>query len=265
MKVLYVCHRVPFPPQRGGKIRPFNMIAHLAKSHQVTVASLARSQQEFDESAGLRDYCHELICERVTPAGAVARMLATGPTRRPFSMGYFYSPNLARRIRETLAREQFDLIFVHCSSVAQYVESLGNIPKILDFGDMDSQKWQIYQRIRSFPASWIYGMEGWKLEKEERRLAQHFDDCGDFLTSVSCIYCAIQQFPNRLHEVNTTVFAKCVNIMIHRCSPGTQRSFGIREVIGGDSLRLTVETFSHKRCASCHNLRVVTNVQPGLL
>ena len=42
MNILYVCHRLPFPPKRGGKIRPFNMIRHLSRTHAVTVASLAR-------------------------------------------------------------------------------------------------------------------------------------------------------------------------------------------------------------------------------
>jgi len=52
MKVLFVCHRVPFPPKRGGKIRPFNIIRHLhEQGHEVTVASLARSQAEVDEVA----------------------------------------------------------------------------------------------------------------------------------------------------------------------------------------------------------------------
>ncbi len=46
MRILFVCHRFPYPPTRGGKIRPFNMISHLSKSHEVTVASLARSDEE---------------------------------------------------------------------------------------------------------------------------------------------------------------------------------------------------------------------------
>ena len=43
MRILYLCHRFPFPPKRGGKIRPFNMIRHFAERHEVTVCSLARS------------------------------------------------------------------------------------------------------------------------------------------------------------------------------------------------------------------------------
>jgi hypothetical protein len=75
-------------------------------------------------------------------------------------MGFFYSPTLARRVRELLARERYDLIFVHCSSVAQYVEHVDDIPKILDFGDMDSQKWLEYARYKPFPLSTGYWIEG---------------------------------------------------------------------------------------------------------
>ena len=58
--------------------------------------------------------------------------------------------------------ERFDLIFVHCSSVAQYVEHVRGMPKILDFGDMDSQKWLEYARYKPFPLSLGYWLEGTK-------------------------------------------------------------------------------------------------------
>ena len=92
-------------------------------------------------------------------------------------MGYFYSQDLARRIRDLVARERFDLIFVHCSSVAQYVANVPGVPKILDFGDMDSQKWLEYARYKPFPLSLGYRLEGSKLVHEEKRLARKFDLC----------------------------------------------------------------------------------------
>jgi hypothetical protein len=57
MKILYLCHRFPYPPRRGGKIRPFNMIRHLGRRHHVTVASLVRAPQEAAEAAGIADFC----------------------------------------------------------------------------------------------------------------------------------------------------------------------------------------------------------------
>src|SRR5262245_43651813 len=97
------------------------MIKHLAASHEVTVASLARSPAEAEEGAGISPYCARYEMAQVTAPVQVARMVVRLPTFTPSSMGYFYSPALACRVRERLAAERYDLIFVHCSSVAQYV------------------------------------------------------------------------------------------------------------------------------------------------
>ncbi|NDP41108.1 MAG: TIGR03087 family PEP-CTERM/XrtA system glycosyltransferase [Aromatoleum sp.] len=177
MRVLYVCHRFPFPPKRGGKIRPFNMIRHLAREHEVHVASIVRSAAEAAEGEGLAKYCKGYAMGRVRDPVQALRMVARLPTPTPSSMGFFYSPGLAREVRQTLARERFDLIFVHCSSVAQYVEDVAGIPKILDFGDMDSQKWLDYARYKPFPLSLGYWLEGRKMERAEKRLAGRFDLC----------------------------------------------------------------------------------------
>jgi polysaccharide biosynthesis protein PslH len=177
VKVLYVCHRFPFPPKRGGKIRPFNTIRHLARNHEVTVASLVRTKQEEAEGRGLAQYCAHYEMGRVNAPVQALRMLARLPTPTPSSMGYFYSARLARRLREMLRSQRFDLIFVHCSSVAQYVKDVRGTPKILDFGDMDSQKWLEYARYKRFPLSLGYRLEGKKLEHAERQLASLFDVC----------------------------------------------------------------------------------------
>ena len=177
MKILYVCHRFPFKPNRGGKIRPFNMIRHLNESHQVTVASLARSQEEAAEGEGIAPHCHRYLMDTGASAGAIARMLAGAPTPTPASMAYFHSSRLARLIREELRRESFDLILVHCSSVAHFVADVTGIPKILDFGDMDSQKWLDYAQFQPFPKSLVYRIEGLKMQRAEMQLARKFDLC----------------------------------------------------------------------------------------
>jgi len=177
LNILYICHRFPFPPKRGGKIRPFNMIAHLNKTHKVTVASLVRSEDEALEGEGLQEHCSKFIAQRINPVAAVIRMLGRLPTLIPSSMGYFYSPGLLRQIRNELRQQQFDLIFVHCSSVAQYVEDVKGIPKILDFGDMDSQKWLDYSKIKPYPLNVGYWLEGTKMQRAEERLARKFDCC----------------------------------------------------------------------------------------
>jgi hypothetical protein len=177
VRILYVCHRFPYPPKRGGKIRPFNMIRHLAQSHEVVVCSLARSREEAEEGAGIAPYCAEFHVATVDDRMQTLRMIATLPTPITASAAYFHSTRLARTIRRLLGERRFDLIFVHCSSVAHYVAHVRDVPKILDFGDMDSQKWFEYANYKPFPLSLGYRWEGWRLQAEERRLARKFDFC----------------------------------------------------------------------------------------
>jgi sugar transferase (PEP-CTERM/EpsH1 system associated) len=177
VKILYVCHRFPFPPKRGGKIRPFNMIRHLSERHEVHVASIARSAEEAREGEGLAAHCASYDIGRVSNPVQTLRMVLRLPTPAPSSLGYFHSPQLAQRIDALLAGTRFDLIFVHCSSVAPYVENVRGTPKILDFGDMDSQKWLEYARFKPFPLSLGYRLEGAKMERAEKRLARRFDLC----------------------------------------------------------------------------------------
>ena len=177
MKILYVCHRFPFPPKRGGKIRPFNMIKHLAQQHEVHVCSLARTAQEKEEGKGLREHCAHTECAVVSEPWQTLRMIVRLPVPTPSSMGYFYSSELKQRIRALHAEHKYDLIFVHCSSVAQYVEDITDAVKVLDYGDMDSQKWLEYANYKPFPLSLGYWWEGKKMERAERRLAAKFDYC----------------------------------------------------------------------------------------
>src|SRR5262249_15224132 len=126
---------------------------------------------------GIAPYCRGYEMAQVTPVVQSLRMLIRLPTSIPSSMGFFYSATLAAKVDKLLKENGYDLIFVHCSSVAQYVSGVQGIPKILDFGDMDSQKWLDYARFKPFPLSLGYQLEGAKLLREEKRLGRCFDVC----------------------------------------------------------------------------------------
>jgi hypothetical protein len=176
MRILLLCHRFPFPPDTGARIRPFHIVRHLhGRGHEVTVGSLVRSAAEFEAGRGIEQYCAKVLWGRVSSGAALARMGLSLLTPSPASMGYFRSPELSRLVREEAAGRPFDLVFVHCSSVAPYVERIRGVPKVLDFCDMDSQKWLAYADWKRFPLSFGYRMEGRKLLRAESALARAFD------------------------------------------------------------------------------------------
>lgn len=177
MKILFLCHRLPYPPQRGGKIRPFNMIRHLAVSHEVTVATLARSADELAAGQELHRYCHDLHVGRISTPAGWARFALYGMSAAPATFGYFYSPELARTVRRLLDTRGFDAIVVHCSSMGPYVAGHPGCRKVMDFGDADSEKWIEYGRTARFPLSQAFRLEGRKVRRYEARLGKQFDAC----------------------------------------------------------------------------------------
>ena len=177
MRILFVCHRLPFPPNRGGKIRPFHIVQHLGRKHSVVVASLAHTKQELREGQPLADYCEQVIAEvlpdRVRWMQAFRALCSTMPS----SVAYFWSERLAVRIREAFQQKQFDAIFVHCAFVAPYVRNLPCGFRVLDYGDVDSGKWFDYARSKTFPLSLGYWIEAKKLRRFEEKMAGDFNLC----------------------------------------------------------------------------------------
>ena len=177
MRILFVTHRFPFPPHDGARVRAFHSLRHLACRHEVTVLAPLRSEEEAKAGEGLAEHCHSYKAEQLGRSRALTQMVLCLPTRKPSSLGYFHSASLARWARAELEAGAFDLVFVHCSSVAHYVLGENSVPKVLDFVDMDSQKWLDYAPVKSWPLSVGYGLEGRKLQAWERHLADRFDVC----------------------------------------------------------------------------------------
>jgi polysaccharide biosynthesis protein PslH len=177
VRILFLCHRLPYPPNRGGKIRPFNMIRHLSRNHSVVVASLAESQAELDAGEPLRSHCAEVLVELLPPATRWRQAVAALPTSTPSSVAYFSSSRLRTRIAEAARRAPFDAVIVHCAFVAHHVDGIPAGLRVMDYGDLDSAKWAAYATHRSLPLSLGYALESRKLRAHERRLAARFDQC----------------------------------------------------------------------------------------
>jgi sugar transferase (PEP-CTERM/EpsH1 system associated) len=95
---------------------------------------------------------------------------------RPLTAAYFDEPELRDRVRTRLARGDFDLAIICSSGMAAYVEGF-DLPRIIQFTDLDSQKWRLYGESSGFPKSWVYHTEARRLLDYERQIAQTFDSC----------------------------------------------------------------------------------------
>lgn len=181
---MFISHRVPYPPNKGEKIRTFNQIEQLSSlGHNVHLFSPLDKPQE-------RIYFTELassVCASVNYAKLImkpARFLFGLLKRRPLSVSNFYSQELQLQIDRFLSEQKVDALVCSASSVAEYVFKSRVITGlqyppllIMDFMDVDSDKWSQYERQSSFPMKLVYSRESQLLNQYEKRIVNSFDAC----------------------------------------------------------------------------------------
>jgi len=174
MRILYLCHRVPYPPNKGEKIRAFHQIRAMAARHEVDLFTLADDPADLAHAGAMSEYCREVTAIPLNPKLARAKALPFLLTRKPITLPYFYSRRLDRAIRNAVARRCYDRIFVYCSAMAQYVESIENIPVIMDMVDVDSDKWLQYADVSRGVKAAVYRREGRSYRAYESRISAKF-------------------------------------------------------------------------------------------
>lgn len=170
--VLYLTHRVPYPPDKGDRIRCYHLARYLADRCDLYLACLADEPVPDATQTALRGLCRELAIFPVNWQRWL-RALQAVTLGRTISEGAFYVPALAHTLREWASRSRFHAAVASASSLAPYLmrSELSSIPAVLDFMDVDSQKWLDYAASTWPPKSWVYQLEGTRLRKLERQIA----------------------------------------------------------------------------------------------
>jgi sugar transferase (PEP-CTERM/EpsH1 system associated) len=171
MNILYLCHRIPYPPDKGDKIRSYHQIQDLSRRHSVFVACLIDDPDDWQYVAPLRSMCRkvEVVWRKGLQEWWRIGMAFLGG--RPLSLGAFYVPALQEKVNVLLEQEAIDRIMIFSSPMAEYVKHVSEIPKIIDFVDMDSEKWRAYVQMKPFPLSLLYRTEADRLGQYELEMA----------------------------------------------------------------------------------------------
>lgn len=175
MRILYLCHRIPFPPDKGDKIRSFHQIRHLGRAHEVHVACLVDDPADRVHVEALRRHCSGVDAPFRSRAAATARSLVALAGGRPLSVAAFRSAALAAAVTERLRAGWPDAVIVFSSAMGAYVPVGCDRPVLVDFVDADSDKWRLYAERSGPPLRWIYGLEASRLGRFERALAARAD------------------------------------------------------------------------------------------
>jgi sugar transferase (PEP-CTERM/EpsH1 system associated) len=170
-RILFLAHRLPYPPNKGDKVRSYHLLRHLAERHQVHLGTFVDDPDDLQHLPTVQGWCASVHAETLQPRTAKLASLRGLATGEALTEVYYRSPSLARWVAQTVARERIDATVVFSSSMAQYAQAHPAVPMLVDFVDVDSAKWADYAPKHSWPMSWLYAREGRLLLACERRVA----------------------------------------------------------------------------------------------
>jgi len=169
--ILYLTHRIPFPPNKGDKVRSFNLLRFLCKRYRVHLGTFVDDPADLAHVPDLERMCASFKAITLRPMLARLRSAVGLLTGEALTLPYYRNAGLAQWIERVLREHAISKAIVFSSAMAQYVLEHRELRLVVDFVDVDSAKWDEYSRSRRWPFSTIYGRESRRLLAFERAVA----------------------------------------------------------------------------------------------
>ena len=172
--LLYLVHRIPYPPNKGDKVRSYHLLQHLAARHKVFLGTFIDDPLDEAYVDTVRSMCTDLHVARIHPRSAKLGSVAGLITNQALSLRYYRNDGLHAWVNRILRDQKIDTTVVFSSVMAQFVEGQPDVatpPMLVDFVDVDSAKWTQYAPDHRWPLSWLYRREGERLLAYERAVA----------------------------------------------------------------------------------------------
>lgn len=183
--LLFLVHRLPYPPNKGDKVRSFNVLKHLTRHHRVFLGTFLDDPADEIHIEAVRKICPDTFVARLNPLVGKLKSLAGFLTNEALGLRFYRDSALQTWVDEVRANHAIDATVIFSSVMAQYVSNADRAagPVLLDFVDVDSAKWRQYASKHAWPLSWIYRREADRLLTFERAAALRAT-CSFFVTDM---------------------------------------------------------------------------------
>ena len=166
---------MPYPPNKGDKIRSYHLLKHLAQRYRVHLGTFIDDADDWQHVDTVRQLCGETHFASLNPGLAKLRSLRALAMNRPLTLDYYRDAGLQAWAATVMREQPIKRVLVFSSAMAQYAIQARQARRVIDFVDIDSDKWSQYAEKKLWPMSWIYRREGRQLLRYERQVAQDFD------------------------------------------------------------------------------------------
>jgi sugar transferase (PEP-CTERM/EpsH1 system associated) len=175
--LLYLTHRIPYPPNKGDKVRSFNILRQLARTHRVWLGTFVDHPDDHQHIPALKQWCEQTCVIPIEPGIRRVASLRGLLRGEALSLPYYRNQRLAEWVDRAIGEHGITRAVAFSGPMAQYLDVRGLERRVVDFCDVDSAKWTQYAADRRWPMSWLYRREGERLLAFERTAAADCDAC----------------------------------------------------------------------------------------
>lgn len=176
MKIFVLLSRIPWPLEKGDKLRAFNQLKELSKQHEIVLCAL-NSDRKTDKQAAFRalqPYCKSINFVDLPAIGIFINLMTAWLNGRPLQTGYFYNARAARTVSKLIEQHQPDMLYGQLLRVAEYLRH-EIIPKTLDYQDVFSMGMKRRLDIASWLMKPFLMTEYKRLQRYESEVFEDFD------------------------------------------------------------------------------------------
>jgi sugar transferase (PEP-CTERM/EpsH1 system associated) len=180
--LLFLAHRIPYPPNKGDKLRSFHILKFLSERYRVHLACFIDDKADLAHTRKVGALCYETCFVEQSKLAATIRSARGFLSGEALSLPYYRDRAMRHWVAGLLRRRKVKAAIAFSSPMAQYLIPGNGLRRVVDFVDVDSEKWMQYAHGRSWPMSAIYRREARHLLAYERHVAQECER-GTFVSS----------------------------------------------------------------------------------
>lgn len=176
MRILVLLSRVPYPLEKGDKLRAYHLISRLAHKHEVFLFCLSDSKTDPAHIAHLQQFCKHIEVVRIERWRILFKLATAIFTRLPFQVAYFHHRKAQKRIDAAIERFKPDHVLCQLVRTTEYVRKRYILPKTLDFMDTLSKGMERRTETAPFHLRPVFRMETRRLIRYENLMFDLFDN-----------------------------------------------------------------------------------------
>lgn len=174
MKIMVLLSRVPYPLEKGDKLRAFNQIKELSKKHQIVLFALNDGKLDEQALPELKKYCVAISIIPLPKKTVIGNLIRAFFKGLPLQVGYFHFAKAQRKVDELIQKHQPSHIYCQLIRTAEYVKAYPEKAKTLDYMDVFSKGIERRKATDPFYMKPFLAMEYKRLLKYERKVFSWF-------------------------------------------------------------------------------------------